>query len=226
MDISHEGRDITIQRTNGSGVAGAPFKNLLAVYTGTAEFIKTLTPDTAGEQLTGVSEHVFERTAYMPMFGCVNAFGSAFLAVYDTPWDASYDYADGKAYPIWRTSLGTLRYQRRMIYSFFKGDYNDIAKRYRAYVKNKGRLITLKASDPMKPDSVHVYLKDCPGAADEPFRGSVFLEKLFLPGHGGDQFLLGFIQGRFVRRGDGEAVRAEASEHHQLALVQDKGIAG
>ena len=65
MDISHEGRDITIQRTNGSGVSGAPFKNLLAVYTGTAEFIKTLTPDTAGEQLTGVSEHVFERTAYI-----------------------------------------------------------------------------------------------------------------------------------------------------------------
>ncbi|MBO7385298.1 MAG: hypothetical protein J6U63_03040, partial [Clostridia bacterium] len=94
---------------------------------------------------------IFERTAYMPMFGCVNAFGSAFLAVYDTPWDASYDYADGKAYPIWRTSLGTLRYQRRMIYSFFKGDYNDIAKRYRAYVKNKGRLITLKAKQALNP---------------------------------------------------------------------------
>ena len=94
---------------------------------------------------------IFERTAYMPMFGCVNADGGAFLAVYDTPWDASYDYADGKVRPIWRTSLGTLRYQRRMIYSFFKGDYNDVAKRYRAYVKNKGHLITLKAKQALNP---------------------------------------------------------------------------
>lgn len=63
MDISHGGRDITIQRTNSGN--SAPFKNLIAVYTGTAEFIKTLTPDNAGEELTGVSEHVFERTAYI-----------------------------------------------------------------------------------------------------------------------------------------------------------------
>ena len=33
-----------------------------------------------------------------------------------------------------------------------------------------GRLITLKAADPMHPDSVHVYLKDCPGAVDFIFR--------------------------------------------------------
>ena len=33
-----------------------------------------------------------------------------------------------------------------------------------------GRLIILKAADPMHPDSVHVYLKDCPGAVDFIFR--------------------------------------------------------
>ena len=33
-----------------------------------------------------------------------------------------------------------------------------------------GRLITLRASDPMHPGSRHVYLKDCPGAADFLFR--------------------------------------------------------
>lgn len=63
MYLSHEGRDITIQRTNGG--SASPFKNLLAVYTGTAELVKALDSDTAGEQLTGVSEHVFERTAYI-----------------------------------------------------------------------------------------------------------------------------------------------------------------
>ena len=94
---------------------------------------------------------IFERTAYMPMFGFTDTNGSAFLAVYDTPYDASYDYADGKVWPIWRPSLGTLRYQRRMIYSFFRGDYNDVAKRYRAYVKNKGALMTLRAKQALNP---------------------------------------------------------------------------
>ena len=34
-------------------------------YTGTADFIKTMTGDTAGEELTGVSRPIFERTAYI-----------------------------------------------------------------------------------------------------------------------------------------------------------------
>ncbi|MCR4620935.1 MAG: hypothetical protein K5663_02520 [Clostridiales bacterium] len=104
-----------------------------------------------GSEFKAEKSKIFERTAYMPMFGGVNADGSAYLAVFDTPWDASYDYLDGSVYPIWRTSLGTLRYQRRMIYSFFRGDYNDVAKRYRAYVRNKGALITLKAKQALNP---------------------------------------------------------------------------
>lgn len=62
MELSHEGRDITMQRTNHGS---APFRNLLAVHTGTADFIRELTSENAGEMLTGVSEHVFERTAFI-----------------------------------------------------------------------------------------------------------------------------------------------------------------
>ncbi len=60
MEVEDSGKSITLQRTTKNG---APMKNLVAVYTGTAEFIKGLDPDTVGRQLTGVSRQVFERTA-------------------------------------------------------------------------------------------------------------------------------------------------------------------
>ncbi len=62
MEIEEGGRSITLQRTT---KGSAPMKNLIAVYTGTAEFIKGLDPDALGEQLTGVSRQVFERTAFI-----------------------------------------------------------------------------------------------------------------------------------------------------------------
>lgn len=62
MEVTAGGMDITIQRTN---QGSAPFKKLTAVYTGTAELVPDLTSESAGETLTGVSEHVFERTAFI-----------------------------------------------------------------------------------------------------------------------------------------------------------------
>ena len=103
-----------------------------------------------GSALTVDKGKIYERTAYMPMFG-QTAEGHACLAVYDTPCDASYDFALGRVTPLWRPSLGTVRYQRRMLYSFMQGDYNDIALRYRRYVKEKGNLITLKAKAALNP---------------------------------------------------------------------------
>ncbi|MGM9522305.1 MAG: ATP-binding protein [Oscillospiraceae bacterium] len=62
MEITSGGRDITIQRTT---KGASPMKNFIAVYSGTADFIKTVTGDTAGEEFTGVSKQVFERTAFI-----------------------------------------------------------------------------------------------------------------------------------------------------------------
>ena len=103
---------------------------------------------------------IFERSAYMPMFGQVRDNGEAYLAIFDTPYDASYDYAKGAVSPLWRPSLGQLSYQRRMVYRFLKGDYNDVAKAYRAYVKDKGALITLKAKAALNP--LVDELRGCP----------------------------------------------------------------
>ena len=112
-----------------------------------------------GSKLTVEKGKVFERTAYMPMFGQTQGKYS-YLAVYDTPCDASYSFSSGKAEPLWRTSLGTMRYQRRMLYSFLRGDYNDIALRYRRYVKEKGQLITLKTKAAINP--LVARLAGCP----------------------------------------------------------------
>lgn len=62
MEIENGGKDLTIQRTT---KGAAPMKNLIAVYTGTAQFIRLQDPDSLGQQLTGVSRQVFERTAFI-----------------------------------------------------------------------------------------------------------------------------------------------------------------
>lgn len=66
MDITHDGRDITIQRT---ALGKAPMKDFSAVLTGTDIEIKGLTGENSGEFLTGVTKPVFERTAFVRQSG-------------------------------------------------------------------------------------------------------------------------------------------------------------
>ena len=97
----------------------------------------------AGSGLCFRHQQIFERSAYMPLYGQVRG-GSGYAAIYDTPYDALYTFENDRVSPLWRTSLGEMRYERRMLFRF-RGccDYNVIAKCYRAYVKEKGRLVTL-----------------------------------------------------------------------------------
>src|SRR5690606_9673137 len=62
MDISHDGRDITIQRIS---LGSSPMKKFTAVYTGTNEPVPGLNSENAGEILTGVSRNIFERSAFI-----------------------------------------------------------------------------------------------------------------------------------------------------------------
>lgn len=62
MELSFGGKDITIQRTT---KGTSPMKKFIAVYSGTADFIKNMSGETAGEELTGVTKTVFERTAFI-----------------------------------------------------------------------------------------------------------------------------------------------------------------
>ena len=62
MDITHNGQDITIQRT---ALGKAPMKDFSAVITGTDISIPGINGDNAGQVLTGVTKPVFERSAFI-----------------------------------------------------------------------------------------------------------------------------------------------------------------
>ena len=62
MDISFEGRDISLRRSTKS--AAAPMREFSAVYTGTAMPVPGLSGTGAGEILTGMSRAVFDRSVF------------------------------------------------------------------------------------------------------------------------------------------------------------------
>ena len=62
MSLTVQDSDITIQR---SSLGKAPMKKFEAVYTGTGETVDGLTGENAGQILTGVSEAVFVRSAFI-----------------------------------------------------------------------------------------------------------------------------------------------------------------
>lgn len=66
MDLEVDGRDITIQRTN---LGQAPMKKLSVVYSKTGQEVLELANEGIGENLTGVPEKVFERSAFIRQMG-------------------------------------------------------------------------------------------------------------------------------------------------------------
>ena len=109
----------------------------------------TLVP--AGHPIRLASGIVFERDAYIPVYGQVHDNG-AYAAIFDTPYDARYRLDGERVCPYFVPSLGEMRYWRRMLYRFFEGgDYNTIAKSYRSYVDEHGELVPLTAKIAKNP---------------------------------------------------------------------------
>ena len=105
---------------------------------------------------------VFEREAYMPVFGQVYGAegygrGCGYTAIFDTPYDARYIFdhepgGDTQITPMFVSSLGRIGYKRVMLYRFSDAlDYTGVAKTYRAYLKEKGRLVTLRQKIAVNP---------------------------------------------------------------------------
>ncbi len=92
---------------------------------------------------------MFERDAYMPMFGQVKG-DCGYIAIFETPYDANYNishkpFGETLLRPAWRPSLGIMSYEREIIYIFLNNcDYNLMAKEYRKYSNSQGNLVTLK----------------------------------------------------------------------------------
>ena len=98
----------------------------------------------AGYPLKITNGYIYERDGYMPLYGQVKG-GAGYAAIYETPYDARYAFENDEVQPFFIPSLGSMSYQREMIFSFFaRGDFNTIAKVYRAYRKERGRLTTLR----------------------------------------------------------------------------------
>lgn len=98
----------------------------------------------AGKRINLPIGDIFGRDAYMPLYGQVKN-GAGYAAIFDTPYDAKYQLDEDRVVPLFRTSLGTMSYIRRMIFRFREPcDYNVIAKCYRSYVQERGKLVTLK----------------------------------------------------------------------------------
>ncbi len=102
----------------------------------------TLVP--AGHPIQIINGFIFERDGYMPLFGQVHK-GCGYAAIFGTPYDARYSLAGEEVQPYFIPSLGTMSYMREMVYGFFaKGDFNTVAKIYRAYREERGHLVKLQ----------------------------------------------------------------------------------
>ena len=99
------------------------------------------------------------RDYYMPFMGQVRD-GGGYMMIFDTPYDANCRCSHtpgGDTYlePEWRPSLGhiTPGDRRKLIYTFYEtADYNLFCKEYRRYLKERGRLITLKMKAAANPN--------------------------------------------------------------------------
>lgn len=106
-------------------------------------------------------------SSYLPFYGQVlggTPFvpgSSGYTAIYDTSFDALYTFREDRVSPLWRTSLGEMRYARRMLYRFRENcDYNGIAACYRSYVKEQGRFVTLREKAARNPNVERLF--GCP----------------------------------------------------------------
>jgi len=90
------------------------------------------------------------RTLYMPWWGVLRG-GRGVLGILETPYDAGVDISHNsggptRVEPLWYATLGKLGYLRRARYVFQDeaATYVTLAKRYRRYVKETGRFVSLE----------------------------------------------------------------------------------
>lgn len=98
----------------------------------------------AGHPLEVEEGIIFERDAYLPIYGQVKR-GDGYLAIFDTPYDARYNLRQGEVQPLFIPSLGQMAYRRVMLYAFREDcDFSSLAGVYRHYLAERGKLVTLK----------------------------------------------------------------------------------
>jgi Family of unknown function (DUF5696) len=112
-------------------------------------------PDLTSKDSSEVTSNNIESWA-MPWWGFQKG-RAAMMVIVETPDDAAYRFSHPAGGPTvigprWRASLGRLRYQRagRMVF-FERGDYVDMAKRYRRHAIDTGLFVPLKQKAAASP---------------------------------------------------------------------------
>ncbi len=111
----------------------------------------------AGYGYNNPAGRIQERDGYMSFFGQVfspvTESGAGYIAVFDTPWDAYYNFTNDIISPYFVPSMGTARYKRRMKYSFFNNcNYVTICKAYRKHKLYSGEFVTLREKAARNPN--------------------------------------------------------------------------
>jgi hypothetical protein len=112
--------------------------------------------DWAQEWKGWYGERTCTRALYMPWWGQVRA-DEGYQVILETPWDGGIRVthpAGGptRVRPVWFSSLGSLRYSRRVRYVFYqKCNYVTMAKRYRRYAIETGLFRSLAEKEAANP---------------------------------------------------------------------------
>jgi hypothetical protein len=126
-----------------------------AIQTGATENDLAVIPNMQGMLLPGNSQQEFHesdlcnsRSLYMPWWGQIrDGYGVQTILESSDDAGAAYDHSPGGPTvfrPRWYASLGKMRYLRTIRYVFDDAStYVRMAKRYRRYVQEDGRLVTL-----------------------------------------------------------------------------------
>ena len=103
----------------------------------------------------------YGRGLYMPWWGQTKG-NSGYMVILETPADGGCTFshrAGGPTdiSPLWVHSLGKLSYARKARYIFFdSGNYVTMAKRYRKYVQETGKFVSLKEKIARTPNLANV----------------------------------------------------------------------
>lgn len=126
-------------------------------YTVLSRMQGTVIPAKYDMEFKRKKQTVLDRPGYMPIFGQVKN-NTGYLAVFDTPYDCAYDIEheakkDTAVIPLFIPSLEKIGYRRIMLCFFEENmDYVKMAKRYRRYLKEHGKLVTLRQKIDKNPN--------------------------------------------------------------------------
>jgi len=142
MELVFGGRSITLQR---KPLGNYPMRDFTAFYTGTSEPVPKLTDKTAGEVLTGVSEPIFERSAFIRQSGLAVSQTAELekrIAALVSTGEESVSYSEVDS--ILREWLRKRKYNQRGLLPAAEAEARQVRDKLEAIERVSGKLAELR----------------------------------------------------------------------------------